>query len=233
MSREIKKASDPTPSPLISRFVRRAIRNDLSDSGLSGALIAVVLSLSPVFVSPAYGQQACSPSNEPGVAARTGSSLVNEARQTIVARRKGERGLDATTSATNRGAVITCGEVHEFLGDDGSPARRLAHAVSVGSYSGGGTTAVNSGLIETQGRGARGMNVWEYGETATATATATATNRGRIVTRGDVYDGTAALRLSPFSNYRWSCRIHRASFEHRGTPSPSMNATPTVMRRAA
>ena len=189
MSREIKKVSDPTPSPLISRFVRRAIRNDLSDSGLSGALIAVVLSLSPVFVSPAYGQQACSPSNEPGVAARTGSSLVNEARQTIVARRKGERGLDATTSATNRGAVITCGEVHEFLGDDGSPARRRAHAVAAESYSGGGATAVNSGLIDTQGRGARGMNVWEYGETATATATAT--NRGRIVTRGDVYDGTA------------------------------------------
>ena len=32
------------------------------------------------------------------------------------------------------------------------------------------------------------MYVWEYGETATATATAT--NRGRIVTRGDLYDGS-------------------------------------------
>ena len=157
---------------------------------LSPALRAagVLVSLSILVVSPAYGQS-CTPSAESGEAARSGASLTNPAGTTIVVRRRGERGLDATASATNHGTVIACGEVHEFLGDDGSPARRRAHAVSAESESGRGATALNSGLIETRGRGARGMNVWEYGETATATATAT--NRGRIVTRGDLYDGSA------------------------------------------
>ena len=156
---------------------------------LSTALGAagVLVSLSILVVSPAYGQS-CTPSSDSGEAARSGASLTNPVGETIVVNRQGERGLDATANATNHGTVITCGEVHEFLRDDGSPARRRAHAVSVSSNSGGGATAVNRGLIETRGRGARGMYVWEYGETATATATAT--NRGRIVTRGDIYDGT-------------------------------------------
>ena len=151
------------------------------------AAVSVLVSLTSLVASPAYGQS-CTPSADSGEAARSGASLINPTGGSIVVGRRGERGLDATASATNHGTVITCGEVHEFRRDDGSPARRRAHAVAAESESGRGATAVNSGLIETQGRGARGMNVWEYGETATATATAT--NRGRIVTRGDIYDGT-------------------------------------------
>ena len=150
--------------------------------------IGMFVSLTILVVSPVYGQS-CTPSTDWGAAARSGASLTNPAGETIVVSRRGERGLDATASATNHGTIITCGEVHEYRRDDGTPARRRAHAVSVDSSSGGGAAAVNSGLIETRGRGARGMAVFEYGETATATATAT--NRGRIVTRGDLYDGSA------------------------------------------
>ena len=147
----------------------------------------VLVSLSILVVFPAYGQS-CIPSAESGEAARSGASLTNPAGETIVVSRRGERGLDATASAANHGTVITCGEVHEYHRDDGTPARRRPHAVSAESYS-GGVTAVNSGLIETRGRGARGMNLWTFDEDETATATAT--NRGRIVTRGGIYDGSA------------------------------------------
>ena len=148
--------------------------------------ISTFVSLTILVVSPVYGQS-CTPSTDSGEAARSGASLTNPAGETIVVNRRGERGLDATASATNHGTVITCGEVREYHRDDGTPARRRAHAVSVESYS-GSVTAANSGLIETRGRGARGINVWTYDEDETATATAT--NRGRIVTRGDIYDGT-------------------------------------------
>ena len=144
----------------------------------------VLVALTLLVVAPAYGQS-CTPSSEFGEAARSGAELVNEAGQTIVVSRDGERGLDATQSATNRGTVISCGEVHEYTRADGTPAGRRAHAVSVGSSS-NGVTAVNSGLIETRGPGARGMYAWSNDEIANATAT----NRGRIVTRGDPYDGS-------------------------------------------
>ena len=147
----------------------------------------VLVGVCMVPLTPVYGQS-CTPSADTGEAARSGASLTNPEGTTIVVSRRGERGLDATASATNHGTVVTCGEVHEFLRGDGTPARRRAHAVHAGSESGGGAAGNNSGLIETRGRGARGLNVWEYGETATATATAT--NRGRIVTRGDFYDGS-------------------------------------------
>ncbi len=155
---------------------------------LSTALGAASLLVSStvLVVSPVHGQS-CTPSSDSGEAARSGASLTNPAGETIVVSRRGERGLHATAAATNRGTVISCGEVHEYHRDDGASARRRAHAVRVESYS-GSVTAVNSGLIETRGRGARGIDIWTYDETATATATAT--NRGRIVTRGDVYDGT-------------------------------------------
>ena len=149
--------------------------------------ISMFVSLTILVVPPVYGQS-CTPSSDSDEAARSGASLTNPAGETIVVSRRGERGLDASASAANHGTVITCGEVHEYHSDDGTPAGRRAHAVSVDSNSGDGAAAVNSGLIETRGRGARGMAVFEYG--ATATATATATNRGRIVTRGDMYDGT-------------------------------------------
>ena len=158
--------------------------------------ISTFVSLTILFAPPVYGQS-CTPSTDSGEAARSGESLTNAAGTAIVVSRQGERGLDATASATNHGTIITCGEVHEYTRDDGTPARRRAHAVSVDSYSGGGATGVNSGLIETRGRGARGMAVFEYGDAATATATAT--NRGRIVTRGDLYDGSAHFG---FPHYR-------------------------------
>ena len=97
----------------------------------AGTITAVVFFLTSFLISPAYGQVPCTPSNDAGEAAHTGASLVNEADRTIVVNRKGERGLDATVSATNHGTVITCGEVHEYVRDDGSPAGRRAHAVNV------------------------------------------------------------------------------------------------------
>ncbi len=147
--------------------------------------VGIYFAWAVLVVPPVYGQT-CTPSSDSGTAARSGASLTNEAGQTIVVNRAGERGLDASTSATNRGTVITCGEVHEYVRDDGSPARRRAHAVSVGSES-GDATGLNTGLIETRGRGARGLQSWTTGQTATATAT----NRGRVVTQGDIYDGSA------------------------------------------
>ena len=104
--------------------------------------ISMFVSLTILVVFPAYGQS-CIPSAESGEAARSGESLTNPAGETIVVSRRGERGLDASASAANHGTVITCGEVHEYHRDDGTPARRRASAVSVESYS-GGVTAVNS-----------------------------------------------------------------------------------------
>ena len=146
--------------------------------------VSIFVSMTILAVSPVHGQS-CTPSADSGEAARSGASLTNPAGQTIVASRLGERGLDATASATNHGTVVTCGEVHEYQRDDGSPAQRRAHAVNAISQS-GDATAANSGLIETSGQGARGLQAATYSDTATARAT----NQGRVVTRGDVYDGT-------------------------------------------
>ncbi len=152
---------------------------------------AVSVSLTILFAPPVYGQS-CTPSTGSGEAARSGASLTNPAGTVIVVSRQGERGLDATVSATNHGTVITCGEVHEYHRDDGTPARRRAYALSVGTDAdGAAAVTLNSGLIETWGRGARGMNIWAGWRDGGEDATATATNRGRIVTRGDLYDGSA------------------------------------------
>lgn len=160
---------------------------------LASALGATCLFVSStvLVVSPAYGQS-CTPATESGEAARSGASLTNPAGGSIVVNRRGERGLDATAVATNHGTVITCGDVHEYT-VDGSPARRRAHAVNVGSES-GDATATNSGLIETHGRGARGLQSW----TSADTGTARTANRGRVVTRGDIYDGTTHFGASHF-----------------------------------
>ena len=176
---------------------------------LATAFGAAYVSLTILFAPPVYGQ-ACTPSSGWGQAARSGASLTNPAGETIVVNRRGERGLDATESATNHGTIITCGEVHEYRRDDGNPAERRAHAVSVVAPT-GDATAVNSGLIETRGRGARGLISWTNDQTATATAT----NRGRVVTRGDIYDGTAHF---PYPRYRASdgVTIFDASRSSRG-----------------
>ena len=157
-------------------------------TAVAGA-VGIFFAWAVLVVPPVYGQT-CTPSSDSGTAARSGASLTNPAGETIVISRRGERGLDASVdaaaSATNHGTVISCGDVHEFLRDDGTPDRRRAHAVNVGSLS-GSATAENTGLIETRGRGARGLQSWTTGQTATATAT----NRGRVVTRGDIYDESA------------------------------------------
>ena len=160
-------------------------------TAVAGA-VGIFFAWAVLVVPPVYGQT-CTPSSDSGTAARSGASLTNEAGQTIVVNRAGERGLDASTSATNRGTVITCGDVREYV-SDGRPARRRGHAVTVSSQSGDATALnerttsdANSGLIETRGRAARGLQADTY---SSDTGTARATNRGRVVTRGDIYDGT-------------------------------------------
>ena len=144
------------------------------------AAVSVLVSLTSLVASPAYGQS-CTPSENSGEEERSGASLTNPAGTTIVVSRRGERGLDATMSATNHGTVITCGEVEEY-----SDGARRTHAVTVDSES-GDATGENSGRIEARGDGARGLYIYTNGQGGTARAT----NRGRIVTRGDIYDGTA------------------------------------------
>ena len=145
---------------------------------------AAMTSTTILLVSPAYGQS-CTPSSEYGGAAHSGASLTNPAGETIVVTRRGERGLDASASAANHGTIITCGDVNEYYRDDGTPARRRAYAVAAG-YEAMETTVENTGRIETWGRGARGLQAW----TEASGGTARATNSGRVVTRGEIYDGT-------------------------------------------
>ena len=174
----------------------------------AGTVTAVVF-LTSFLISPAYGQAPCTPSNDAGEAAHTGASLVNEADRTIVVNRKGERGLDATVSATNHGTVITCGEVHEYVRDDGSPAGRRAHAVNVDSES-GDATATNSGLIETHGRGARGLAAESSGGSATAINERGATIRA-------LGDGVQGLFAGIHHSWVSSAEGRAAGAENRGT----------------
>ena len=92
-----------------------------------GTIATCVLLLLPPG-PPAFAQDACVPSDQMGGAAHTGPALVNDAGRTVVVNRQGERGLDAIAedqgqpaTATNRGAVITCGEMFEGRDDDGAP----------------------------------------------------------------------------------------------------------------
>ena len=179
-------------------FCAEALRN-LTRPPAAVALPSVALSLA-LFGSPILAQETCIPSDETGSAAQAGQSLVNEAGRKIVVNRRGERGLDASAegpgqsaSATNHGVVVTCGDVLEGSEPDGTPTARRPHAVTALSRQGDAIalnertgSVADSGVIETRGRGARGLQASTYG----ATGTARATNRGRIVTRGDAYDGT-------------------------------------------
>ena len=186
------------PSKLVDNFqvVSRADRH--GGKRFAKTLAAAVFALSSLVVPPAAAHEPCpagpfGPGDDLPGSPLVGSSRLNPAGQTIVLVQAGERGIDATTSATNRGTVCTGGDVLEGE-SDGVPSARRAHAVFAASRS-GDATALNervaadatSGWIVTGGAGARGIQAETDGEMATARAT----NRGTVVTVGDIYDGTA------------------------------------------
>ena len=100
----------------------------------------------------------------------------------------------ATAAATNRGRIVTRGDMYDGTAHFGNPHIRTADgALAETGSRAGDATAVNerspandpqSGVIEVHGTGARGMWVWTGG-----TGEAKGINRGSITTHGDAFGG--------------------------------------------
>ena len=127
----------------------------------------------------------CTPSNEPGTYATVSE---NPAGETIVRNKAGEDGIssvsDGTTAAlaTNRGTIVTCGNVHPYTDDQGMPQFRYSIGVHALVTSGDqSATAINEAgaLVESRGIGIDGVFVL----IESGSGTGTGINNGTIVRR--------------------------------------------------
>ena len=108
-------------------------------------------------------------------------------------------GETATATATNRGRIVTRGDLYDGSAHFGHRHVRTTDGVQVETGRLAGDAVVinernpandpQSGVIEVHGTGARGMWVWTIG-----TGEAKGTNRGSITTHGDTFSGAGSYR---------------------------------------